>query len=105
MDPAPAPPEAKALPEIVRMSVYIANSILTNAPMTAAQMECAREYYRDLAGRLIQGGPRFHHARKDAIDMHNRVVSRIRGERERMAFELRRQAEESEGNVLLDIQP
>ena len=98
----PDPPSpARPLPEIPIMTVRIANSILTHAPLTELQLECARLYYRNLAELLIQGGPRFHHARRDAIDMHNRVVRWIKGAREE---EIRRKTIVEE-ETLLEINP
>jgi len=95
----PAPLPASGAP--VQMTVYIANAILTHAPLTAAQLECSRVYYKALAEMLIQGGPRFANARRDAIDMHNRVVRWIRGAREEEA----RRKTVVEEETLLEINP
>jgi len=101
MEPAkpPAPLASEAAP--VKMTVYIANSILTHAPLTEAQLECARVAYRDAAVMLQHLGPRFANARRDAIDMHNRVVRWIKGAREE---EMRRKTVVEE-ETLLEINP
>ena len=98
MEPKPAPAYALSVDaKLPQMTVYIANSILTNAALTREQLESARLAYLD-AARLLQNlGPRFANARRDAVDMHNRVVRWINGARDE---EKRRKTIEEEDRLV-----
>lgn len=78
----PPAPVATTEPRPVQMTVQIANAILTHAPLNKEQLDCARAHYKLLAELTIAAGPRFANARRDAIDMHNRVVRWINGAKE-----------------------
>lgn len=78
----------------------ICNAIVTNAPLTGDELTTLLAHFRALADTCAISGPRFSNARRDAIDMHNRIIRRIRGEREEAA---RRAALDVE-DPLLEIQ-
>lgn len=60
---APAPPET--------MNTSIANALVTRAPLTAAQIQCAIDHYAALEALLRISGPRFANHRRDAASFHN----------------------------------
>ena len=77
----------------------LANALVTEAPLSQAELHALREHFRDLESRCVISGPRFSNARRDAIDMHNRAVRRLRGIRD----EIKRRAAMAEDDDLLEI--
>lgn len=75
------------------------NALVTNAPLTTEELTGLRAHFLALAGSLTVSGPRFTNARRDAVDMHNRAVRRMRGLKE----EAVRRAALAEDMELLEI--
>lgn len=73
---------APAEPAAPMMSVHLANALLTGAPVSEAEMRCVIEHAKALHAMLVVSGPRFANAARDAIDLHNRAVRRLKGMRE-----------------------
>lgn len=71
-----------ARPATPSMSVHLSNALLTGAPISEAEMRCIIEHAKALHALLIVSGPRFSNAARDAIDLHNRAIRRLRGMRE-----------------------
>jgi hypothetical protein len=65
-------------PTSLAMDVSVANSIITRAPLTAEQLQCALDHYAALEAMLRKSGPRFTNSRRDAADMHNRALVLLR---------------------------
>src|SRR5580658_6322192 len=65
------------------MNVRLANALVTQAPMTRAQLETVRAHFKLLAHMCIQSGPGFSPMRREAVNMHNKAVDRINGVIER----------------------
>ena len=71
-------PEAVETHQAVDMGVDIANALVTNAPLTQAQVECALRHYGALEALLRISGPRFTNHRRDAAEYHNKALDRLR---------------------------
>lgn len=81
------------------ISAETANALVTEAPLTTDELMLYREHYAALVVLLACSGPRFSSARRDAADMHNRAVRRLRGIRD----EARRRATMQDEDQLLEI--
>lgn len=90
-----APPRVLHRP----VGAEIANALLTEAPLTSAELDALRTHYASLAALCEVSGPRFSNPRRDAVDMHNRAVRRMRGIRD----EARRRATLEDEQDLLEI--
>lgn len=75
------------------------NALITEAPLTNGELDMLRLHFAELAELCVVSGPRFSNARRDAVDMHNRAVRRMRGIRD----EVRRRATMEDEDALLDI--
>lgn len=75
------------------------NAIITEAPLTNAELDGLRAHFASLVASLEISGPRFSNARRDAVDLHNRVVRRLRGIRD----EARRRATLAEDEDMMEI--
>lgn len=75
------------------------NALITEAPLTTTELHALREHFVGLAGMMEISGPRFSNPRRDAVDMHNRAVRRLRGIRD----EQRRRAALQDEDELLEI--
>ena len=76
-----------------------ANALVTNSPLTTEELDALRQHFAGLHRSLSISGPRFTNALRDASDMHNRTVRRIKGLREEAA----RRAALAEDDELLEI--
>ena len=76
-----------------------ANALITEAPLTTEELELLRDHYAKLTALCETAGPRFSIPRRDAVDMHNRAVRRMRGIRD----EAKRRAALEEEEQLLEI--
>lgn len=76
-----------------------ANALITEAPLSVPELTVLREHFAALAALCSESGPRFANARRDAVDMHNRAVRRLRGIRD----EARRRATLAEEDDLMEI--
>lgn len=76
-----------------------ANALVTEAFLSTDELTMLREHYSALCMSLACSGPRFSSARRDAADMHNRAVRRLRGIRD----EARRRATMEQEDDLLEI--
>lgn len=79
----------------------LCNALITEAPLTTDELQRLRFHFAALEQMAVISGPRFSNARRDAIDMHNRAVRRLRGIRD----EVRRRAALAEEESLLEIGP
>lgn len=61
------------------LGAELANALVTNATVTEQELRALAEHFRALADQCQISGPRFAGPRRDAIDMHNRAVRRLRG--------------------------
>jgi len=77
----------------------LCNVLITEAPATNEELDALRLHFRDLESALRISGPRFSGPRRDAIDMHNRAVRRMKGIRD----EARRRAALEEESELIEI--
>jgi hypothetical protein len=82
--------------EKLAMSTMIANALIVDSPLSAAQLELAYHHFVDLAERLQFSGPRFSQAREEARDLGNKALARIRSDRDR-AEQQQRQRERDDG--------
>ena len=76
-----------------------ANALITEAPLTTEELTALRDHYRVLYDLLKDSGPRFTQSLRDAVDMHNRAIRRLRGIRD----EAKRKETEREEDELLEI--
>ncbi|HEX3587763.1 MAG TPA: hypothetical protein VH024_17320 [Candidatus Angelobacter sp.] len=83
----------------VRMSVQLANALVTSAPLSVEEMHVMRVHFIALVALLDVSGPMFSSMRRQAVDMHNKVVRRING----VADEVRRRALMEDPDRLLEI--
>lgn len=75
------------------------NALVTEAPLTNAELDLLRLHFADLEQMLVRSGPKFSNARQDAVNMHNRAVRRMRGIRDEIA----RRAALAEDDSLMEI--
>ncbi len=94
--PPPAPAMVKLPEPPPVMNVFLANALITGAPLTTEELACMRTHFVELVRLLAMSGPRFVNARNDAVRLHNSVIARIKGEREA----LRRRALEDEPELM-----
>lgn len=78
----------------------LCNCLVTEAPLTRAECDHLRKHFAALEHMLVTSGPRFSNARRDAVEMHNRAVRRLRG----ILDEVRRRAALAEEDELMEIQ-
>jgi hypothetical protein len=57
----------------------LCNTLITEAPATIPELHTLRMHFAEVERLLVLSGPRFAGPRRDAIDMHNRAVRRIKG--------------------------
>jgi hypothetical protein len=72
------------------------NALITEAPLTVAELHKLREHFAALAEMCVISGPRFGASRQAAVDFHNRCVRRLRGIRD----EVKRRAMEEEDGLM-----
>lgn len=77
----------------------LANALITQAPLSTEELTALRLHFHALAGACNISGPRFSNARRDAIDMHNKAVLRLRGIRD----EAKRRAAMTDDDELMEI--
>jgi hypothetical protein len=75
------------------------NALVTEAPLTTAELTLLMTHFRALYDTLQISGPRFTTAGRDAVDMHNRTVRRLKGIRD----EAKRRALVQEDSDLIEI--
>lgn len=75
------------------------NALITEAPLTNAELDLLRLHFAGLEQMLVRSGPKFSNARQDAVGMHNRAVRRMRGIRDEIA----RRAALAENEELMEI--
>ena len=74
----------------------ICNALITDAPLTTAELNLLREHFSTLERLCVISGPRFGPPRQIAVDFHNRAVRRLKGIKE----EARRRAMDDEEGLL-----
>jgi hypothetical protein len=75
------------------------NALVTEAPLTTAELTLLMTHFKALHEALQASGPRFTQGARDAADMHNRAVRRLRGIRD----EAKRKKQERADDDLLEI--
>lgn len=78
----------------------LCNVLITEAPATTDELHALREHFLSLHQALTVSGPRFSNPARDAVDMHNRAVRRLKGIKD----EARRRAALEVDPELLEIQ-
>lgn len=81
--------------------IVTANALVTGSPLDEPELRHAMQHFRDLAERLQISGPRFGTAHRDAVDLHNRAVRRLRETRAEREVRERRAAEAADGLIEL----
>ncbi len=92
-------PRVPPAPVIRPVGADTCNALITEAPLSNAELELLRIHFAGLEQMLVNSGPRFSNARRDAVDMHNRAVRRMRGIRD----EARRRAALEDEPELMEI--
>jgi hypothetical protein len=77
----------------------MANALVTEAPLTTAELTLLMTHFRALYDALQISGPRFTQSSRDAVDMHNRAVRRLKGIRD----EAKRREMERKDDDLMEI--
>jgi hypothetical protein len=93
------PAQAVVNPSHRKVCAETCNALITEAPLQQIELEALRTHFLALSDLCGMSGPRFSAPRRDAIDMHNRVVRRLRGIRD----EARRRATMQEDDELLEL--
>ena len=75
------------------------NALVTEAPLSITELTLLMTHFRALYDALQISGPRFTHAGRDAVDMHNRSVRRLKGIRD----EAKRREQERKDDDLVEI--
>ncbi len=83
------------------MGVEVCNALVTGAPLRDGELLAMIGHFRALHELLVVSGPRFSAAGRDAVDLHNRSVRRLRETREEAA---RRQAQRDVPPELMEIE-
>lgn len=78
----------------------LCNVLITESPVTIPELHVLRQHFSEVEKLLVLSGPRFAGPRRDAIDMHNRAVRRIKG----IIDENRRRQALADEPELLEIQ-
>jgi hypothetical protein len=92
-------PVAPPRPMVRPVGADTCNALITEAPLTNEELDLLRVHFAGLERMMVISGPRFSNARRDAVDMHNRAVKRMRGIRD----EVRRRATMQEDDELMEI--
>lgn len=92
-------PYVPPVPVVRPVGADTCNALITEAPLSNAELDLLRLHFATLEQMLVNSGPRFSNARRDCVDMHNRAVRRIRGIRD----EARRKATIQEDDALMEI--
>ena len=74
--------EAAAAPMPPGMTIQTANALVTHAPISEEQLRAAMAHFKALAALTGVSGPRFANANRDAVNLHNVCVARLRESRE-----------------------
>lgn len=99
----PPTTEAEPFGPTEPMNVRLANALVTEAPMTRAQLDMVLAHFEELARMMLISGPAFSPMRRAAVDMRNKAALRINGIMDRN--EARRREREMEEQRLLIIEP
>jgi len=81
------------------VSAETTNALVTEAPLTTAELTLLMTHFRALYDALQISGPRFTQSSRDAVDMHNRAVRRLKGIRD----EAKRREMERKDDDLMEI--
>lgn len=84
------------------MSVRIANAIYSNTRLPLAELHLAIEHYRALQQMLLNSGPQFTNAARDAAKMGNRAIDRIKIQEAEEAQKAAEKTEQESGLRRLD---
>lgn len=82
------------------VSAETANALVTEAPLTTPELVLLRDHFKALFDLLVMSGPRFTSGRRDAADMHNRAIRRMRGIRD----EAKRREQQRADDDLMEIE-
>jgi hypothetical protein len=90
-------PVAPPRPMVRPVGADTCNALITEAPLTNEELDLLRIHFAALEQMMVISGPRFSNARRDAVDLHNRAVLRMRGIRDEIK---RREAMQEEEHLL-----
>ena len=62
----------------VAMTIQTANALVTHAPISEEQLRAGMAHFKALAALTAVSGPRFANANRDAINLHDVCVRRLR---------------------------
>lgn len=86
------------------MQIQTANALITGAPIAVDQLHAAKAHFETLATLLSRSGPRFANPQRDAANMHNKAVARIRESIVEARLRETRAVEAASGLVEIEIQ-
>jgi hypothetical protein len=92
-------PRVPPRPVVRPVGADTCNALITEAPLTNEELDLLRVHFAALEQMMVISGPRFSNARRDAVDLHNRAVKRMRGIRD----EVRRRAAMETEEELMEI--
>lgn len=91
----------RAAPEMV---IQTANALTTGAPISEDQLRLAAVHYQALAEMALKSGPRFSNAARDAVNLQNVCVRRLRETLDEKRTRAIRHAEMTDGLVEMRIE-
>jgi hypothetical protein len=86
------------------MLILTANMLLTGGPIEEDQLRAAVAHFRGLAEMCVRSGPRFGGSHREAINLHNLAVRRLRESSEEKKARERREAEARDGLTELELE-
>ena len=86
------------------MLIQTANALTTGAPVSEEQLRLAAAHYQTLAELALKSGPRFSNAARDAVNLQNVCVRRLRETRDEARQRAIRHAELTDGLVEMRIE-
>ena len=90
-------PYVPPVPIVRPVGANTCNALVTEAPLTNAELDLLRLHFAGLEQMLVNSGPRFSNARQAAVEFHNRAVRRLLGIRAEIK---RREAMQEDENLL-----
>ena len=79
------------------VSAETTNALVTEAALNHAELLLLRDHFKTLFDLLVVAGPRFTSARRDAADMHNRAIRRLKGIRDEAK---RRETQQADADLI-----
>lgn len=85
------------------MNVQTANALVTGAYIDEAQLDEARTHFKALVDLTSISGPRFANAHRDAVNVYNLCIRRMRESREDALVRQRQAQERAAGLTELNV--